>query len=458
MTGVNGGLQLKVAAVSLGCAKNRIDTEEILGLLGKQGYVICSEPTEADIIIVNTCSFIEDAQEESIDTLIKMASLKRLGRPRIVAAGCLVEHFGETLLKELPELDGAMGVHSYNKVADFLPSVFRGKRETLVSPPTGPYRSLGPRLLTSPPHSVYVKIAEGCDNCCSYCLIPSFRGNFRSRSSGDIIREVEDLAGMGAREINLVAQDPTSYGRDLKGSPDFPGLLEQILQSVPDPLWFRILYAYPTRITEELIQVMKRDERVCPYLDIPLQHVDSDLLEDMGRPYSYEHIVSLLTKLRREMPDLALRTTYMTGFPGEDKSKFLRLLDFLHRYPVDHMGAFYYSAQEGTAAEKLKDRVALRIKKKRRQTLLFHQQFISLQLKGRFTGRRLPVLVERPVAGKPGYYQGRTRYQAPEVDGAVLFNSRMELSPGDLVSLKIAAAGPYHLLGIKPRTLHNNSM
>lgn len=449
--------QLKIAAVSLGCAKNRIDTEEILGLLGLHRFMITASPEAADVIIVNTCSFIESAQQESVAEILKAALPKRGRRPVVIAAGCLAERFGEELLESIPELSGVIGVHSYKEIIPFLKRCLSGRRESLVDPPAGLYCSLGPRLLTSSGHSVNVKIAEGCDNRCRYCIIPGLRGPYRSRPHGEIIDEVKALVNAGTQEINLVAQDTTAYGIDLEGALDLTGMLKQLLQAVPDLPWLRVLYAYPSRVSDPLINLLAAEPRICNYLDLPLQHIHSNMLTRMGRHYGAEEVALLLGRLRRRIPGLALRTTYMLGFPGETRQQFEELLSFAQHNPIERVGAFAYSPQEGTAAASLDHPVPLRIGEKRRRELMLAQKKISQALNNQLIGRTLPLLVEGPAAGgahKQLYY-GRTEYQAPEVDGGVYFRSAKTLSSGQWVSVRIAAASPYDLLGTNPRIIQS---
>ena len=339
--------RLKIAAVALGCAKNRIDTEEILGMLGQNQFIVAAEPGDADLIIVNTCAFIESAQQESVTAILNAARPRKGRRPVVIAAGCLAERFGEDLLSSIPELAGVIGVHSYREMIPFLKRLLAGKREAIMMPPGERYCSLGPRLLTASQHSVYVKIAEGCDNRCRYCLIPDLRGPYRSRSPAEIIEEVRGLTAGGTREVCLVAQDTTAYGTDLSGFPDLAGLLKMLLRAVPELPWLRVLYAYPSRIREELIDLLAEEPRLCSYLDIPLQHVHSTVLARMGRHYGPNDISAVVARLRDKVPSIALRTTLMVGFPGETRLQFESLLHFLQNSPMERVGAFAYSPQEG---------------------------------------------------------------------------------------------------------------
>lgn len=437
----------KIAAVALGCAKNRIDTEEILGLLGRSGYLITDHPAEADAVIVNTCAFIEKAQQESIDTILELSGLRRGKTPLLIAAGCLAQRFGGRLLKEIPGLGGVIGVHSYAELPAFLERCFAGKRELLLLPPPALYHSLRPRLLTRSPHSAYVKIAEGCSNRCRYCLIPSLRGPLRSRPAAEIITEIRQLIAGGAREINLIAQDTTAYGADRGVSDGLGELVEQILQAIPSYFWLRILYAHPARVSDALIDLIAREERLCKYLDLPLQHINSDLLQSMGRRYSREDVVELVGKLRRRIPGVTLRTTCLVGYPGETAAHFRELCSFLQQEPFERVGVFAYSSQPGTAAANLGNQIPHRVAEKRRRQLLRLQQGIALSFNRSLVGSKFTVLVEGP-AGRGGLlYCGRTSFQAPEVDGLLYFRSSRPLRPGSRADVLVTAVSPYDLFG-----------
>lgn len=438
-----------VAAVSLGCDKNRIDTEEFMGLLAGAGYTVTGETGCADVIIVNTCAFIEEAQREAVETLLRMSRtrLRRGRRPLVIAAGCLVERHGPNLLRSIPGLAGAVGAHAYAGLPGFLEGCLAGRRQALVLPPPPAYRSWGPRLLTSPSHSAFVKIAEGCDNRCRYCIIPSLRGPARSRPLPEILDEIRTLVARGAREINLVAQDTTAYGLERDdGSANLADLL-QAGAALPGDFWIRLLYAHPAHLTGEVIGLLAAGGKIVPYLDLPLQHASDPVLQGMGRPYSGAHAAALVAELRQKVPDIALRTTIMVGFPGENLSHFRELLSFLHRHPFDRVGTFAYSPQPGTAAAAMPGAVPGRVRERRRRQVLAFQKPLSRFLNRRFLGRALPVLVEGKDPRRPGLFIGRSPHQAPGVDGVVRFTASRGPAPGDLVSVTIIAAGPYDLYG-----------
>lgn len=439
----------KLAAVSLGCAKNRIDTEEVLGYLASLGYIITDDYHIADIIIVNTCSFIDKAQQESVNTLIQIAAERKNSNTKIIAAGCLVETFGTDITTMIPEIDGAIGVHSYNALEKFINMVYKNNRPVIRKNPSFQYQSLSPRILTTPVHSVNVKIAEGCSNICHYCLIPNIRGSYRSRDPHEIIREIENLLKNGAKEINLIAQDTTSYGSDNTEYPDLINLIKMIL-SLDQFFWLRIMYTYPDKIKDGLLEVIASDKRVCNYLDIPIQHVNDKILRLMNRSYDKKYLQELLKKITNNIPEAALRTTCMVGYPGEKYKDFRELLNFIGEGYFRHMGAFTFSGQEGTFAANFADQVPRRIANKRFRTLMLRQQFVSKQKKLAQLNKETTMLVEKVLNRGHNLYYGRTEHQAPEVDGGVYIRSSQPLQSGNWVKAGIFAASPYHFVAINP--------
>ena len=440
---------VKVAAVSLGCSKNRVDTEEVLGRLAEWGCQLIEDCSMADIVVVNTCGFIEDAQQESIDTLLETAASGKNDQ-KIVAAGCLVEVFGDKLLETMPEINAAIGVHSYKNLDRLMDSLINKKRICIMDRPGHDYEELAQRVLTESPHSVNVKIAEGCSNRCCYCLIPKIRGPYRSRSPEAIINEVKSLVQKGTREICLIAQDTTSYGKDKEDFPDLEGLIRRIMTEVEQHFWLRIMYTYPSRITDGLINLITEEKRICSYLDIPIQHASDRVLEAMGRSYRRRDLNLLFHKLRSRIPDLVVRTTCMVGYPGESISDFKELIDFISSNRLEKLGAFSYSAQEGTAAYTLSGQVPKRVSKKRLQKLMLTQQEVALKENMKLCGRVFSIMVDQP-AGKAGWYYGRSCFQAPEVDGGIYFHSKEQLYPGQLIKGRIFAASPYNLLALVPK-------
>lgn len=412
-----------------------------------EGFILTSDYRDADLIIINTCSFIEEAQQESVNTLLKTAEELKGSGAYLVVTGCLVEIYGTKILRYIPDIDGAIGVHSYRHLKKFLSMVFRGIRVTIKCTPLPLYCSLSPRILTTPPHSACVKIAEGCSNHCGYCLIPKIRGPYRSRDPQEINNEIEQLLKNGTKEIILIAQDTTAYGIDRSNFPDLSGLIKQVLDR-DNKFWLRIMYTYPSRIKKEMIIQMAEDNRVCRYLDIPIQHSSDRILALMKRSYSRQDIKLLVNHLRKEIPDIALRTTCMVGFPGEKKHDYEILLDDLDILKFDHLGAFAFSLQEDTAASGLSGKVPSRAAKKRLNKLMLTQQLISLDLNKKLVGKRITILIEERMKPDGNWYYGRSEFQAPEVDGGVFLYSRRSLKPGDWATAKIAAASPYNLLAI----------
>ncbi len=446
---------IKLAAISLGCSKNRIDTEEILGYLAGKGYILTDHYQSADIIFVNTCGFIEKAQQESINTILKLAQSREKNKPKIIAAGCLVEVFGNKLIKDLVDLDGAIGVHSYSKLDKFLKLLFSGKRTVIKKRPSTFYFSLSSRLLTTPPHSISVKISDGCNNHCHYCLIPGIRGPYRSRDPEEIVAEISDLLARGTKEINLIAQDTTAYGSEQESLPDLSGLIKKILK-LDQTFRLRIMYTYPSRIDDELIELIRSENRVCNYLDIPIQHTNDSILNSMGRLYNRQELTDLFKKLRQRIPDLALRTTLMIGYPGETRSHFRDLIQFIKDNPFESLGAFTYSSQEGTAADNLEGQVPSRVANRRYRELMFKQRQLVRRVNEKYIGRRLIILVEGVSQFGVNWYYGRTEYQAPEVDGVVYFRSPAALKPGYWVSAKINAVSSYNLWAFNSNVIDHN--
>lgn len=437
----------KIAAVSLGCDKNRIDTETILHYLEKRGCSIIEDYRDADLVIINTCSFIDDARQESINTLLKLSQSIDPSRTKLVMAGCMVEIYGNKLISQLEELSGAIGVHSYKHLNTFLKALLAGKRLTIKRRPAKKYFAVSERLLTTSPHSVPVKIAEGCDNHCNYCLIPCIRGNYRSRPPEDIVKEIALLLNKGTREISLIAQDTTAYGMDNENYPDLTGLIRMIME-LKHNFWLRVMYAYPSRINDSLINLIASEKRICNYLDIPLQHVNDQVLKYMGRDYSKAEILMLITRLRAMVPGISLRTTVMIGHPGEDKKAYDELIRFAGEYRLENLGSFIYSAQKGTVAYDMQDSVPARVAKKRRHNLMTKQKAISRSLNRKYIGKIYPVLIDGPFKNAGNCYIGRTAFQAPEVDGIVVVKSRKLLKPGEFIKAKICANSAYNLLAV----------
>ncbi|MGE5529693.1 MAG: 30S ribosomal protein S12 methylthiotransferase RimO [Patescibacteria group bacterium] len=432
-----------MALISLGCVKNLVDSELILGRLAACGHTVTTDRSEAEIIIVNTCGFIAQAKEEAINALLEAAAWKKKGRCRlVVGAGCLVQRYGEELRRELPEIDLWLTRGRYADLQELLERAAESPGLLALGPPEFTPGAAWPRLLSTPPHRAYLRIADGCDNRCRYCVIPSVRGPYRSRPPGDIVAEAESLARAGAAEITLIAQDTTAYGHDLPGRPTLAGLVRRLAE-IPGPRWWRLLYAHPAHVDEDLIDLLAGG-RICRYLDLPLQHISGRVLRNMGRPGDPGAVRRLLDRLRERVPGLALRTTFMVGYPGESEADFHELADFLIQQRFDWLGVFAYSREEGTEAYGLPGRVPRRVSERRRRELLRLQQGISRELLASRVGRRFTVLVERPHPLRPGFYAARSEAEAPEVDGLIhvpLADGRT----GEFVTVRAVKAGVYDL-------------
>lgn len=437
---------MKLAVVSLGCAKNLVDTEVMLGLLAGAGYELTGREEEAEVLVVNTCGFIDAAKEESIDTILELAELKKTGKCRaLVVTGCLAQKYKADLLAEIPEIDGIMGTGELTRIADVVKAALAGEAPAPVSDPDFLYDHSLPRVQSTPFYTAFVKIAEGCGNRCSYCVIPELRGGYRSRTEESVIEEVKNLVGRGVKEINLIAQDTTRYGEDRYGSFRLAGLLTKLAE-VPGVEWLRVLYAYPTHFTDELIEVMASTPKICRYLDIPLQHAHDRVLRQMHRRGTQQEIISLLNKLRSRIPGLAVRTSFIVGFPGETEAEFQTLLSFVQEMEFDRVGVFNYSREEDTPAGTMPGQVPDEVKNDRRHRLMMVQQEISLKKNRRKIGRTLSVIVEGKSTENPELYVGRTEFDAPDIDGSIFFTGP-ELMSGDMVRVKVTGAEEYDLIG-----------
>jgi ribosomal protein S12 methylthiotransferase len=438
-------MTIKIGLVSLGCPKNLVDSEIMLGLLKESGFNITSREQEADVIIINTCSFINDAKEESIKTILELARLKEEGNCRaLLVAGCLAQRYHRELAEEIPEIDGYIGTGAVNKVPDLVRSALSGKKATLVDRPGYLHTAAQPRIQATPTYTAYVKISEGCDNRCSYCTIPLVRGPFRSREMEDIVAEAAGMVRQGTKELVLVAQDTTRYGLDLYGTPSLDSLLERLV-NLEGLVWIRLLYTYPSLINDQLIKLIASEKKICNYLDIPLQHASNSVLKRMKRQSTNIEIQQLITKLRAEIPEIILRSSFIVGFPGETEEDYEELLSFMARMQFDRVGVFTYSREEGTPAASMPGQVPEELKQARRDRAMLLQQKISLEKNRKRVGTTLPVLVESKNAG--GVYTGRSEGDAPEIDGKVHFTSRLDLQPGDFVKVQITGAQPYDLNG-----------
>ena len=430
-----------VGLVSLGCSKNRVDSEMLLGQLRERGYQIVDDPKEAEIIIVNTCGFIQSAKEESIDTLLEMAEYKQTGRLKLLlATGCLAQRYGEELREALGEADGFMGVADYKRIFEVIDEAQKGERPLAVGEGDRFYKS--DRVLTTPPYSAYVKISDGCDNRCTYCAIPLIRGRYRSRPYDDIVEECRDLAKKGVTEVTLIAQDTSRYGSDFEGKPLLLKNLLADVSAIEGIHWVRVLYCYPDTVNDELLDAIASLPKCAKYLDLPLQHINDRLLKAMNRRGDSQMIRRLLAGCRRR--GIIVRTTMIVGFPGETEEEFEELLDFVKETRFDRLGAFAYSPEENTPAAAMPDQIDEAVKQERLDRLMLLQQEISAEVMQARVGETDEVLVE---GFRHGRYYGRSLMEAPEVDGKVLFTSQKKLRPGEYVTVHITGASEYDLNG-----------
>ena len=435
----------KVSMVSLGCSKNLVDAEEMLGILEDRGYEIVADEEEADIMIVNTCAFIDSAKQESIDCILAHARHKEKDKNRIlVVTGCMSQRYKEELLKELPEVDIAIGTNEYANIADILEKYQSSQKVLCCSDEYAEGATLK-RVITTPSYMAYLKIAEGCDNHCTYCVIPSIRGKYRSRKMEDIISEAKKLAEDGAKELVIIAQDTTRYGFDLYGEYMLPQLLEE-LSKIDGIRWIRLHYLYPELLTDELINTIKTNEKICNYFDIPLQHCNDKILKLMGRRTNKEQITNLISKIRTEIPDSVIRTSLIVGFPTETEEQFEELRDFVTEAELDRVGVFAYSQEEGTPAARMEGQIDEEEKRDRQDLIMVDQAAVSEMLNKKRKGKTFEVLTEGYDAVIKQYF-GRTYGDSEEIDGKVFFTSKAKLDPGDFVNVKISDFSEYDLFG-----------
>lgn len=438
-------MTLKVGIVSLGCPKNLVDTEIMLGIIKDSGFLLTNSEQEADVLVVNTCSFIDEAKEESINTILELARHKTGGKCRsLLVAGCLAQRYPRELMREMPEIDGLVGTGSIPEIAGAIHKTLAGERVVYVGSPGYLHHAGQPRVQATPPYTAYLKIAEGCHNRCSYCVIPDIRGPYRSRKKEDILDEAAALAGRGVKELIITAQDTTLYGIDLYGRLVLHELLTG-MEDIEGLVWVRILYGYPTYLNDQLIEVMAGSSKICRYLDLPLQHASDTVLRRMDRRGSGEDYLRLVEKLRRSIPGITLRTSFIVGFPGETEKEFQQLLDFMRQIRFERAGVFVYSREEGTAAAEMAGQVPEETKIERRDRAMELQQKISLDNNQGKIGETVAALVEG--GGDQGMYMGRTESDAPDIDGKVFFSSQRNLNPGDFVRVLISDASWYDLNG-----------
>lgn len=437
---------MKILFISLGCDKNLVDTEVMLGMLASRGYEMTNDEQEADIIVINTCCFIHDAKEESIQNILEMAEYKKNGSAKaLIVTGCMAERYRQEILDEIPEVDEVLGTTAYDRILDAVDAALAGQHEVMTADLDALPLPETKRLVTTGGHFAYLKIAEGCDKHCTYCIIPKIRGNFRSVPMERLLKEAQDLAEQGVKELILVAQETTLYGKDLYGEKSLPKLLRELCK-ISGIRWIRILYCYPEEITDELIQVMKEEPKICHYLDLPIQHANDTILKRMGRRTSKQELIDIVQKLRKEIPDICLRTTLITGFPGETQEQHEEVMEFIDTLEFDRLGAFTYSPEEDTPAATFEDQIDEEVKEDRQADIMELQQEIAFDKAENMIGREVLVMIEGKVADENAYV-GRTYRDAPNVDGLIFINTDVELISGDFAKVKVTGALDYDLIG-----------
>lgn len=438
---------MKLALISLGCSKNLVDSEHYLGILSKRkGMELTSEIPEADIVIVNTCGFIGDAKEESIQTILEVSEFKETGNlKKIIVAGCLAQKYSEEILKELPEVDAVIGTGDVDKIEKVVDEILAGKKAVETKNMTFLANANTDRILTTAPHTAYLKISEGCNRACTYCIIPQMRGRLRSRSIEDIVEEAKRLVASGVREINLLAQETTEYGIDLYGDKKLAALMKELCK-IEGLKWLRTYYMHPEYVTDELIEVMKSEDKICKYFDVPIQHVSDNILRNMARAKNGEQVKSVLNRIRKAIPDATIRTTLIVGFPGETEENFQELKEYVREFEFDYAGVFKYSREEDTVAYNLPDQVPEEIKDRRYAELVNLQSEIAERKNRKFLGQEIEVMIDGVSSESEYLLEGRTRGQALEIDGKVLTTDGTA-RPGEIVKVKVEQNFEYDFVG-----------
>ena len=435
----------RIGVISLGCPKNLVDSEIMLGLLKGAQYEIVNDKENADVLIVNTCGFIESAQQESINTILEMAKEKEKGCEILIVTGCMAERYREKILELIPEVDAVLGTGNYKDIAEVINKAYNGEKTVLYGKLDETDYLDEERVTSTQKHTTYLKIAEGCDNYCTYCIIPSLRGKYRSRKMESLIKEANILANNGTKELILVAQDTTRYGVDIYGEKKLPELIREI-SKIDGIEWIRLLYCYPEEITDELIDEMANNKKVCKYIDIPIQHASDNILKTMGRRGTAEQTRDILNKLKQRIPEIAIRTSLIVGFPGETEQDFEELKEFVEQFEFDRLGVFTYSKEEGTPAFKMKNQIKKHIKLQRQKQLLALQNEVSTKKNMLRLGKTYNAIVEG-IADDGIFYYGRTQFEAPDIDGIIYFTSPEPLDIGLFVDVKILNAEDYDLIG-----------
>ncbi len=441
----------KIAFVSLGCDKNLMDSEIMLGLIEEEGYIVTSDESDADIIIVNSCGFIMDANEEAIDNILRIADYKINGKLYgIIVTGCMAQRYKEEIFESLPEVDAVVGTGDFEKIGEVIKALTEGKKQVkLITDNNNKLQEENSlkRKISTAGGFAYLKIAEGCDNLCTYCTIPSLRGKYRSRTMESLLSEARMLSENGVREIIIIAQDTSMYGTDIYGKKTLPDLLRKISE-IDGIEWIRILYCYPENITDELIDEIYENDKICEYLDMPIQHSDDEILKRMGRKSTREGLLNVIGKIREKMPDFCIRTTLIVGFPGETDENFNNLVDFVKEAEFDRLGVFTYSREENTPAYKMRDQIDEDVKKQRKDYIMELQKSISSKKCDRFIGETLKVIIEGKIEGEDNVFCGRSYRDCYEIDGFVFFKGEGEFIAGDFVFVKITGASDYDLIGV----------
>lgn len=436
----------KVGIISLGCVKNLVDAELMLGDLAAHQLTITPDPEEADIIIVNTCGFIESAQQESVDTIIQMAEYKKDKCQMLLVSGCLAQRFSSELLVEIPEIDAIIGTGSWQKIREAIERVDKGEKPVvIIDELTNIYTEDMPRVLTTPSYSAYIKVAEGCSNRCAYCVIPSVRGDFRSRSMESILAEAKNLVNQGVREINLIAQDTTNYGTDLYGERRLPALLRELIK-IENIEWIRLLYCYPYNFTDELIDLMATEPKICSYVDLPLQHISDDVLRRMNRRDTKADIEALLKKIRDRIDGVVIRSSFIVGFPGETEADFEELKEFIETQKFERVGIFTYSREAGTPAYDMENQIPQEVKEDRYHTLMATQCVISEKINQSYEGEMLTVLVEGKDSEQEGLAYGRSYREAPDIDGKIFIENEPNPAIGTFIQTEVIQGFTYDLV------------
>lgn len=438
---------MKILFISLGCDKNLVDSEEMIGMLRKEDFEFTDDEAEADVIVVNTCCFVNDAKEESIETILQMADFRKNGSCKaLIVTGCLAERYKAEIIEEIPEVDAVLGTSSYDKIVEAVKSSLKGTRYEKYTSLDRLIVAEKDRIVTTGGYFAYLKIAEGCNKRCTYCIIPRIRGNYRSVPMEEIISSAERLVKNGAKELILVAQETTLYGIDIYGKKMLPALLRELCR-IQGLVWIRLLYCYPEEITDELIEVMKTEKKLCKYIDMPIQHANDRILKLMGRRTNKAELTGIISKLRREIPDIVIRTTLITGFPTETEEEHEELMSFVDEMEFDRLGVFTYSPEEDTPAEAMDGQIDEEVKLRRRDEIMELQQEIVFDKGDAMIGRKVPVMIEGRLVDENAYV-GRTYMDAPNVDGNIFVMTDEELLTGDFVKVEVTGSQDYDLIGV----------